>query len=114
MKVKLLKKIRKRYTITHYPDGVYWRKDFIKGPYTVLWDNEDSWRYETSCQNKDEAYKFLYLKMKRWIELDYGPIKSKRNLKVETLWYKSVKTNKKDNIFITLLKIIKKLGKKVK
>lgn len=109
MKTKLLKKIRKRYTITHYPDGVYWKKQFIKGPYTVLWDNDDVYRYEITCETKDNAYNLLYLKMKRWIELDYGPYKRQRNRKVEKLWYKSVKTNEKENFFVSLLNQLKRI-----
>jgi hypothetical protein len=89
MKVKLLKKIRKRFSITHYPNGVYLWSDFCKGPITLLVDSENSYRFKLSRLEKVEAYKELYKHLIDWIEKDYGPFNSKRRkITSETLWYK--------------------------
>jgi len=89
MKVKLLKKIRKRYSIIHYPNGVYLYGDFVKGPVTLLEDRNDSWRWKMSDKVKQQAYKQLYDILLRWIEQDYGPFKSsKTKITSEQLWYK--------------------------
>lgn len=89
MKVKLLKKIRKRYSIVYYPNGVYLYDDFFKGPLTVLYDNENDYRAKISSSDKQKAYKELYTMLLKWIEKDYGPFKSKKKkITSETLWYK--------------------------
>ena len=89
MKVKLLRKVRKRYTITHYPNGLYMDKLFYNGPQTLLIDNTNSWRMATSQMPKKEAYKYLYGCMVEWIQKDYGPSKGRlRKLTSENLWYK--------------------------
>lgn len=89
MKVKLLKKIRKRYFITHYPNGVYLYGDFIEGPVTMLQDREDRWRYKISYKVKQQAYKQLYDVLIKWIERDYGSFKSNRvKITSEQLWYR--------------------------
>ena len=89
MKVKLLKKIRKRYTMTHYPNGVYLYGDFNKGPLTMLEDSGNSYRYRVSSKEKSIAYKELYPILIEWIQEDYGTFKSKRIvITSEKLWYK--------------------------
>ena len=89
MKVRLLKKIRKRYSITHYPNGVYIYGDFFKGPQTILKDSKDSYRWERSTLEKEDAYEKLYKILLSWIEEDYGPSKRKIELQTsEQLWYK--------------------------
>ena len=89
MKVKLLKKIRKRYSITHYPNGIYLGDRFWEGPLTCLLDNTNEWRLKTHFSRKEEGYKALYKHMMYWIEKDYGPFKSKsRKVTSEQLWYK--------------------------
>ena len=89
MKVRLLKKIRKRYSITHYPNGVYIYGDFFKGPQTILKDSKDSYRWERSTLEKEDAYEKLYKILLSWIEEDYGPSKRKTELQTsEQLWYK--------------------------
>jgi hypothetical protein len=89
MKVKLLKKIRKRYSITHYPNGVYLYGDFCKGPLTILTDSESQYRWESLEIGKEEAYKKLYKLLLEWIQKDYGTFKSKRRvITSEQLWYK--------------------------
>jgi hypothetical protein len=93
MKVKLLKKIRKRYSIVYYPNGVYLYSEFVKGPLTMLTDNGDSWRCKLSSSTKSEAYDQLYKHMLHWIEQDYGKFRSKKTkITSEVLWYN---TNKK-------------------
>ena len=89
MKVKLLKKIRKRYSITHYSNGVYLYGDFFKGPQTILRDCEISYRWERSILEKNNAYEKLYKILLSWIEEDYGPSKRKtKSIISEQLWYK--------------------------
>jgi len=88
MKVKLLKKIRKRFSITHYPDGCYFGDDWMKGPITYLWDEQNSWSYRFSRFPKEQAYKELYNIMRGWIERDYRTSRKRKNVRVETLWYK--------------------------
>jgi hypothetical protein len=90
MKVKLLKKIRKRYSITHYPNGVFISNEFFKGPITILKDNQNSFRSELSWFfSPQQAYKELYPELIRWIEKDYGPFRSKTSkITQEKIWYK--------------------------
>lgn len=89
MKVKLLKKIRKRYSIVYYPNGFYLYEDFFKGPITVLYDNTNEYRTKVSSSVKWKAYEELYSMLLKWIEKDYGPFKSKKKkITSETLWYK--------------------------
>lgn len=89
MKVKLLKKIRKRYSIIYYPNGVYFYDDFFEGPITVLYDSESEYRTTLSTLEKPKAYQKLYSTLLKWIEKDYGPFKNKKKKIIsETLWYK--------------------------
>lgn len=88
MKVKLLRKIRKRYTIAHYPNGRYLYNDWIDYPITILEDKEDSWRRITSSASKEEAYQELLGHMRKWIEKDYKTSRKRKNIKEEILWYK--------------------------
>jgi hypothetical protein len=89
MKTKLLKKVRKRYSITHYPNGVFLWDEFYKGPITVIRDRDSSCRYDISCLPKQVAYDKLYKKLLKWIQQDYGTFKSRRiRITSEQLWYK--------------------------
>jgi hypothetical protein len=89
MKVKLLKKIRKRYSITHYPNGVFLWDEFYEGPITILRDRNSNYRWEVSRFEKQPAYNKLYEKLLEWIQQDYGTFKSKRvEIVSEELWYK--------------------------
>jgi hypothetical protein len=89
MKVKLLKKIRKRYSITHYPNGLYIYGDFCEGPQTILKDSENDYRWDRSILLKKDAYEKLYKILLSWIEEDYGPSKRKtKSIISEQLWYK--------------------------
>jgi len=90
MKVKLLKKIRKRYSINHYPNGIYIYGKFEKGPVTILKDNEDSWRTSWSNNPKEIAYDTFYNILLKWIQKDYGTFrKNKKVIIEEKLWYKN-------------------------
>lgn len=89
MKVKLLKKIRKRYSIVYYPNGLYLYEDFFKGPITVLYDNTNEYRTKISCSHKQQAYGELYTLLIKWIDKDYTKYrKRKKNITSEILWYK--------------------------
>lgn len=88
MKIKLLKKIRKRYDIIHYPNGLYLWGDFQEGAITILSDNQSSYRYRLSTKDKSQAYEDLYKILLNWIEKDYGQLRSKKSkIKKEKLWY---------------------------
>jgi hypothetical protein len=89
MKTKLLKKVRKRYSIIHYPNGVYSYGSFQKGPVTVLRDNIDSYKgLSLPGGEKDIAFNVLYDRLKIWISQDYKRAR-KRKVKTveEKLWY---------------------------
>jgi hypothetical protein len=88
MKTKLLKKVRKRYSITHYPNGVVIYGEFIKGPVTRLEDNYDSYKGLSLQGEKDIAFNVLYDRLKIWISQDYKRAR-KRKVKTieEKLWY---------------------------
>lgn len=89
MKVKLLKKIRKRYTITHYANGVFICNNFFTGPITILKDTENLFRDVHSYEEKYKAYRELRTELLDWIQLDYGIFRSRlKNLTSEQLWYK--------------------------
>lgn len=88
MKVKLLRKIRKRYTITHYPNSRYLYGDWLEYPVTLLEDREDSWRYVISASPKAEAYVELMVRMRKWIESDYKTSRKRKNIIEEILWHK--------------------------
>ena len=79
MKVKLLKKIRKRYSITHYPNGTYMYGEFVEGPVTILRDSSSTCRYDFSSKEKIQAYRNLHDTLLKWIEQDYGPFRSKKS-----------------------------------
>jgi hypothetical protein len=88
MKTKLLKKVRKRYSIIHYPNGVYLYGSFQKDPVTVLRDNLDSYKGLSLPGEKDIAFNVLYDHLKKWISQDYKRAR-KRKVKTieEKLWY---------------------------
>lgn len=88
MKVKLLRKIRKRYTIVHYPNGRYIWGDWYLHPITILEDREDSLRYVVSNCPKEEAYAELMICMRKWIKRDYKTSRKRKNIIQEILWYK--------------------------
>ena len=89
MKVKLLKKIRKRYSIIYYPNGVYLDNDFYDGPITLLYDTQNYYRTKISNAHKEQAYRELYGMLLRWIEKDYSKYrKRKKKITSEILWYK--------------------------
>ena len=88
MKVKLLKKIRKRYDIKYHENGVIVDSEFIQGPIMVLYDNHNVWRLKASFLDKDKAYQELYNTLLKWIQSDYGNFKSKqRKITTEKLWW---------------------------
>jgi hypothetical protein len=55
MNIKLLKKVRKRFTITHYPKGVYIAGEFYEGPIVFLYD-KDNPRYGYHIRRVSELY----------------------------------------------------------
>jgi hypothetical protein len=90
MKAKLLKKIRKRFSIVHYPEGLYIMKQFYKGPVTALIDNEDCYYTDYSFKEKQESFDELFTKLQIMIQRDYGTFRSARKKPAtEVLWHKT-------------------------
>lgn len=89
MKVKLLKKIRKRYSIVHYPNGTYLDGNYYKEPITILYDEQNPYRTKINNSYKEQAYRELYTVLIKWINKDYSEYrKRKKNITQEILWYK--------------------------
>jgi hypothetical protein len=92
MNIKLLKQVRKRFTITYYPDGFWLRDTFFKGPCVLLWDKENSFGYDISPINdifttQDATNHFKDKIIKRLANEGYGNAKKKRiNNKGIQLW----------------------------
>ena len=90
MKTKLLKKVRKRYSINHYPKGVYLCGRFLKGPVTILQDNHNQFKFWNIVGgDKQKALDELMDELKKWILTDYKhtrKIKKEKTI-VEKLWY---------------------------
>ena len=81
MKTKLLKKVRKRYSINHYPKGVYLYGNLEKGPVTILQDNHNQFRgWCVDGSDKQKALDELMDELKKWILTDY---KHTRKIKKE-------------------------------
>lgn len=92
MKAKLLKKIRKRYTIVYWPNGVFLSGDFYEGPLLRLEDTNSMFRdcniYITKKVSKEQAYDILYERLLDWIQQDYGTFRSRRvKIVSEKLWH---------------------------
>jgi hypothetical protein len=90
MKTKLLKKVRSRYSITHYPKGVEYYGHLYTEPLTILTDAEDSWRSKLLFGTKAQTFDGLYVILVGWIKKDYVTTKKKKPqiLPSEQLWYK--------------------------
>jgi hypothetical protein len=90
MKTKLLKKVRKRYSINYYPKGVYLYGNFEKGPITILQDNHNQWRgWYSNSSDKQKALDGLMDELKKWILSDYKHTRKikKEKIIVEKLWH---------------------------
>ncbi len=92
MKVKLLKKIRKRYEIKYWPNGLFIDGDYYSGPIMRLVDLNSMFRECTyriaEPLSKEEAYNLLYERLLTWIQQEYGTFKSRRRkITSEKLWY---------------------------
>lgn len=108
MKTKLLKKIRKRYTIVYYPkEYIRWDKKY-KGECMVLYDKQETYRtlvvdiikiddpkvYNYNMlsnhfvRNKEDAKNYLIFKLTDWIISDYKHTRTRNNRQGEELiWY---------------------------
>lgn len=92
MKARLLKRIRKRYEIRYWPNGLFIDREFYSGPLLRLVDHNSLYRDFTysigSKLTKEDAHKAAYEKLLMWIQQDYGTFKSKRvKITSEKLWY---------------------------
>lgn len=89
MKIKLLKKVRKRYSITHYPKGVRYFGHLFAEPVTVLTDAENEWRSKLLHGSKAKTFDSLHKALVEWIRADYMTNKNRHSkLPEEQLWYK--------------------------
>ena len=92
MKVKLLKKIRKRYSITYYPYGGYIHGDWNDFPFIILEDNNSSFKWRifkiNSIQTKNIQYLNALDRMRGWIREDYKVERKRRNIVKEKLWFR--------------------------
>lgn len=87
MKTDLLKKVRKRYDISYYPNGYHVGSRFVSGPHMRLTDKKDQWRtLSMRGEDKDESFKILYDILKDWIQRDYSNKRKKKIVK-EKLWH---------------------------
>ena len=89
MKTKLLKKVRKRYSINHYPKGMELWGTFTPGPVTVLQDNNYKMRVRWILGDKQIALDELMKYLERWILEDYKHTRKSKKEKiiVEKLWH---------------------------
>lgn len=107
MNVKLLKKVRKRFSIHHYPDGVYIGNEHFNFNLFVMYDNENEFgtvyaqlhrkpKCGRQAVDKDEIFDtevdcINYLKsriIRRLIYEGYGKARRNRvNKKSKKVWY---------------------------
>ena len=82
MKVKLLKKIRKQYVITHYPKGINLWHSFKEGEYLMIFDKDSLWVGEhlqiSEHRSYKEALNLLLGSMIKRIKQEYSELGSKR------------------------------------
>ena len=104
MKVKLLKKIRKRYKIVYYQKQINVYRETFKGQCMILRDTNNDYRsvigveicLPTNSQKfwdyvqptKEEAKAFLMAKLVKWIANDYKKYRTRKvKQTIETIWY---------------------------
>lgn len=95
MKTKLLRKVRKRYSIEYFPYGtIDSNGNPIKGPLIMLSDKKAWLRYlylKVDRSSYDTAYAQLQDTLMDWILYDYKSYGTRRNKKSQNsikLWYK--------------------------
>ena len=104
MKIKLFKKVRRRYVITYYPKQITLYGEIFKGQCMVLIDTVNNYKpvhgveicnfvnYQTwfghRCSTKEEAKEFLLNTLLNLIKKDYKEYRTRKpNQNVETIWY---------------------------
>lgn len=101
MKTKLLKKVRKRYTITYYPKQISLYGEVFKGECMVLRDTVNDYRCVEICNpenfqkwfshrspTKEDAKEYLLNQLLYWIKKDYKEYRIRKpNQNVEIIWY---------------------------
>lgn len=94
MKTKLLKKVRKRFSIQYYPYGGVFYGTVCDEPCMGLVENDGSVhhliRLTTQIINRSDAYTVLYEKLVSIIRANYRRYGTRRNSKMISvkLWYK--------------------------
>ena len=74
MKVRLLKKVRKRYEIVYHPHGTILYDRFWDGPIWTLEDSHNSWRTMLASLNLNDNLtpeEYLFQRLLEWIRRDY-------------------------------------------
>lgn len=82
MKTKLLKKVRKRFSIEYYPNGRYIYGIFSETPMVCLIDKEDSNNFDyftVGIYTKEEVYNILIEKLINIIRKEYSKYGTRRN-----------------------------------
>lgn len=103
MRVKLLKKVRKRYVIRYFPKQFRIGEDIFAGQCMVLTDNENQYaiygveicefeNYQRFCNQsattKEQAKGILLDKLAEWIAKDYKRTRTRKTKQVvEIVWY---------------------------
>lgn len=103
MKTRLLRKIRKRYSIEYRENSDFY-ESVVSGLWNImfLWDNDDSYRRipvfigkkpnssDLFFETKEEGFEYLRKRLCQWIAKDYKSAGTRRNKninKIEKLWY---------------------------
>lgn len=103
MQTKLLKKIRKRYSVTHYEKGFWCFEEFFPGEYLIVRDENKPYRFEgiqiTDSKKKnvgfevptfEEARKKAFTIMLIWLRKDFRPtIKDHKKAEGKKIYYNS-------------------------
>ena len=94
MKTKLLKKVRKRFVINHYPKGMPFFGEIWEGEFLRLTDNSNGYFHNsckiTSLVTFQEGLNFLKDVIVKVLRKEYGRTKRKKII-VNKVWYNKAK-----------------------
>lgn len=108
MKIKLLKKVRKRYVIQYYPKEINFLNETFRGQCMVFFDNNDNYRlsgveictpdkyqnyFHKHKPTKEEAKAYLIEYLMEYIRKDYRYAKKRKSKQIiENVWYNPIST----------------------
>ncbi len=97
MKVKLLKKVRKRFEICHYPKGITRHQIYYEGVFYTLYDNKVGREYRASinttnishfiCASDYDCINALKQQIINILNSDGYPSKKRNEITVKKIWY---------------------------